>query len=322
DPHRATVEMLPASSCPLPPLHRDQVLRLLLPPPPGHHTLNQPAMHGSLTPTAALTVVKFWSKQFQWGRESIEDDPHTGFSTEMCMKVEDLIWLDRRLKVSRIADEMGISAGTVWEIIHEKLGMSMVSARWAPRMLMPCLKATRLQCCQENLQMFCLDQVNCFHRLVTGDETWVYHRDPESKMESMQWNKVMATVFWDIEGLLMTELQKKTPTLTEDQYLGLVNETLHWLERPEVREDPVLQALAIRSAIQICGPDLAHSDFFLFLVFKKSLCGQRVSSDEDVKASMTSWFEGQTEDYFSKRLRSLQEKWMKCTELSVDYIEK
>ena len=35
--------------------------------------------------------VKLWSKQFKWGRESIEDDPHTGrpvevTSEEMCQK--------------------------------------------------------------------------------------------------------------------------------------------------------------------------------------------------------------------------------------------
>ena len=44
--------------------------------------------------------VKFWSKQLKWGRESIEDDPHTGrpveaTSEEMCQKLESLILADR-----------------------------------------------------------------------------------------------------------------------------------------------------------------------------------------------------------------------------------
>ena len=48
---------------------------------------------------------KFWSKQFKWGRESIEDGPHTGLpveatSEEMCQKLESLILADRRMKVS------------------------------------------------------------------------------------------------------------------------------------------------------------------------------------------------------------------------------
>ena len=76
--------------------------------------------------------VKFWSKQFKWGRESIEDDslsrlPVEASSKEMCQKVEDMILQDRRVKVSVIAQELGISAGTVSSIIHSVLMMSKVS---------------------------------------------------------------------------------------------------------------------------------------------------------------------------------------------------
>ena len=73
--------------------------------------------------------VKFWSKQFKWERESIKNDPHTGrpvevTSEEISQKLESLILADRRMKVSRLAEETGISAGAVWTIIHEKLDMS------------------------------------------------------------------------------------------------------------------------------------------------------------------------------------------------------
>ena len=54
--------------------------------------------------------VKFWSKQFKWGRESIEDNSrwgHLGEASlkEMCQKVEDMILQDHRIKVSAIAHE-------------------------------------------------------------------------------------------------------------------------------------------------------------------------------------------------------------------------
>jgi hypothetical protein len=48
-------------------------------------------------------------------------------------------------------------------------------------MLSPFQKDTRRQCCQENLELLTEDPEHIFQRLVTGDETWVYHRDPESK---------------------------------------------------------------------------------------------------------------------------------------------
>jgi len=107
-------------------------------------------------------------------------------SEEMCQKLEGMILADRRMKVSRLVEETGISAGAVWTIIHEKLYMSKISARWVPRMLSPFQKDTGCQCCQENLKLLTVDPEHFFQCLVTGDKTWVYHRDPESKMESIQ----------------------------------------------------------------------------------------------------------------------------------------
>jgi hypothetical protein len=44
-------------------------------------------------------------------------------------------------------------------------------------------------------QTICQEHLNCHaregdafrHRIVTGDESWVYHYEPESKRRSMQW---------------------------------------------------------------------------------------------------------------------------------------
>jgi hypothetical protein len=79
------------------------------------------AVYGESAPS--YYKVKFWSKQFKWGRESIEYDPHTGrpveaTSEEKCQKLESLILVDRRMKVSKLAEETDISAGAVWTIIH------------------------------------------------------------------------------------------------------------------------------------------------------------------------------------------------------------
>jgi histone-lysine N-methyltransferase SETMAR len=87
-----------------------------------------------------------------------------------------------------------------------------------------------------------------------------------------------------------------------------------------------------QAAIRQCGfqqlnhppysPDVAPSGYFLFRVMKKFLRCKRFSSDEKVKEAVTTWFEEQSKDFFSRGIKSLQQKWAKCIDLLGDYIEK
>jgi hypothetical protein len=46
------------------------------------------------------------------------------------------------------------------------------------------------------------------------------------------------------------------------------------------------------------------------------------SRDEEVKEAVTTWFQEQSKYFFSRGIKSLQQKWAKCIELLGDYIEK
>ena len=98
-----------------------------------HERMN--ALYGDVS--SSCHKIKFWSKQFKCGRESIEDDsssirPVEASSEEMCQKLEDIILQDPRVKASGIGHELGISAGTVYSIIHSVLMMSKVTFRCVP----------------------------------------------------------------------------------------------------------------------------------------------------------------------------------------------
>ena len=55
--------------------------------------------------------------------------------------------------------------------------------------------------------------------------------------------------------------------------------------------------------------------------YEKFLRGKRFSSDE-VKETATTWFEEQSKDFFfSRGIKSLQQKWAKCIELLGDYLK-
>ena len=57
------------------------------------------------------------------------------------------------------------------------LDMKKVSTRWIPKLLTPIQRDNRVDCCQELLQENEVSPDNYFHRIVTGDETWIYYYD-------------------------------------------------------------------------------------------------------------------------------------------------
>ena len=75
-------------------------------------------------------------------------------------------------------------------------------------------------------------------RLVTVDEIWVHYFEPRNKAQSRQSvgprskkfkmqpsaGKVMATVFWDAQGVIMLDFQAKKSTITGAYYANLLNQ--------------------------------------------------------------------------------------------------
>ena len=189
-------------------------------------------------------TVKRWTRLFQQGRESLEDEEHPGPSCtvvtdENIKKVEQLILQDRRIRIRQIAEELNISKDRVGEIIHNHLYMNKVSARWVPKMLTPLDHQRRVECCQEFLELCGDDLDGVCNRIVTCDETWIYQYDPESKQESMEWRKreekpprkfkvqrvatkLMATVFWDSSGILLIDYLPKGATMNGEYYAALI----------------------------------------------------------------------------------------------------
>ena len=84
--------------------------------------------------------VKFWEGEFKRDRTSLEDEAWSGRSLnatdeEMCKKVRDLVYSDRRIQVEEMAQTLGISHGSVSTILHDRLGRRKLTARWVPNSL-------------------------------------------------------------------------------------------------------------------------------------------------------------------------------------------
>ena len=95
-------------------------------------------VYGSSAPSYGQ--VKFWVGEFKSGRTSLEDEARSGHplhatDEEMCKKVRYLVYSDRQIQVEEIAQALGISHGNISTIIHDRLGMRKLTARWDPESL-------------------------------------------------------------------------------------------------------------------------------------------------------------------------------------------
>lgn len=310
-------------------------------------------------------TVFWWAAEFKRGRESIEDDAHTGRPVEVttpenCTAVERLVMTDRRLKVQEIAETLGISCGSVETILHEKLGMSKVCARWVPRMLTSVQRADRVAISKELLALYEMNPAEFCARIVIGDETWIHHWDPESKQESMLWKhgdspppkkfrtqssagKILATIFWDCMGVLLIDYMPHNTTINGQYYAALMNrlrESIKEKRRGKLAKcvlllhdnAPAHTSQVAQAAIRNCGfeqlnhppysPDLAPSDYYLFRHLKKQLRGKRFEDDKELKSATEHWLESVGENFYLKGIEELHVRWNKCIDVYGDYIEK
>ena len=70
---------------------------------------------------------------------------------------------------------------------RDNLNMRRISARFVPRQLSDDQKAFDVSVCREFKQQ-ARDDPNFISNIITGDETWVYVYDPETKQQSSKWN--------------------------------------------------------------------------------------------------------------------------------------
>jgi len=87
---------------------------------------------------------------------------------------------DRRITVPELADEVGVSIGSVHTILTADLCLRRVSAKFVLKLLTMEQKQLRLETAQDMLDCVESDS-NFLNTVITGDESWVYGYDPEKR---------------------------------------------------------------------------------------------------------------------------------------------
>jgi len=93
---------------------------------------------------------------------------------------------DHRVTVGEVAEEVGISTGLVHSILTDDLAMRRVSAKFMLKLLMMEQKQLCLEVSQDMLDYTNSDP-KFLNIVTTGDESWVYGYNPDTKAQSSQW---------------------------------------------------------------------------------------------------------------------------------------
>jgi len=170
-------------------------------------------------------------------------------------------------------------------------------------------KSQRFQSSEQLLEFFRCDANDFLSRQVTMDETWLYHYDPETKQLSVEWRhrgsprpkkfrvqksagKVLASIFWDQDGILLIDYLPKGQTINAEYYSSLLVQLKDILKRKRrgnvtkgvlfLHDNaPAHRKLATQKKLAYLGfqclehppysQDLAPSDYHLFPGLKKTI---------------------------------------------------
>jgi len=140
----------------------------------------------------SYATVKTLVAQFKRGDFSIcvaprPGRPKTVTIQEIIDQIQELNFEDRRISAKSTAEKLGISRERIGSIIHEDLDMRKLSAKWVPKCPNADQKRQRCQSSGQYLEFFLRHPNDFQSRLATMDETWLYHYDPETKQQSVEW---------------------------------------------------------------------------------------------------------------------------------------
>ncbi|XP_015794241.1 histone-lysine N-methyltransferase SETMAR-like [Tetranychus urticae] len=318
--------------------------------------------HGNNCPS--ISTIQRWFREFKWGHQSIADKPRSGRPKEVrtdetIRNVQKFVKDNGRISTREISARFELSHETARTILRNDLDLQKMNARWVPKTLSLTEKRRRVAIARSTLAEFGDEWENFLSRIVTGDETWVSYETPESRLDCAEWlprgskppeipkirnerRKIMATIFWDCEGILLIKVMPKGTTINSDSYCQILDELRENIKekrRGKLRSKVILlhdnarphTSQATRTKISELGfqpldhppysPDLAPSDYFLFKNLKYSLKGKRFDSETEVTNALNAFFRSKSPEWYRSGISSLKSRLERCIKARGAYFD-
>ncbi len=206
-----------------------------------------------------------WCHRFKSGDSSTSHKPkpgcpHTETTPENIATVSNLLQENGKLSLHDIVNRTGLKMGVVMRIVKKELNLSCKVAKLIPTELTAAQKDTRCNISQSNLDLLQNeeehDPEDFVRSIITGDETWIYTKEPKSRFESTVWlapksphpkkaqtipgnKKSMLTLFCDAQGVILVDFLEPKDKIDSTRYcqtLSKLKEALH-KKRPHLWTD-------------------------------------------------------------------------------------
>ena len=160
----------------------------------------------------------------------------------------------------------------------------------------------------------------------------------QSDQTSTSAGKVLASTFWDAQGILFIDYLEKGRTINSKYYIPLLfhlKEEIakNWSQMKKkvfFHQDNASCHKSIMAKLHelhfklllhpLCSPDLAPSDYWLLADLKRILQGKRFDSNEQVILETEVYFEAEDKSFYKKGAKLLEKHWNLCITLG-DYVD-
>ena len=149
--------------------------------------------------------------------------------------VKTLIEEDARYTMQEIEELSGIHSSSVLKILCERLRLSKICACWVPHLLTDGPKQSRVRLASRGIEKYDKCDPCRLEEIVRGDETWIYHFQPDSKAKNKVWvssegnrpviacrcktsKHMLYAIFFDSKGSVLQILVPKGSSVTGKFY--------------------------------------------------------------------------------------------------------
>ena len=271
-----------------------------------------------------------------------------------------LIEEDARYTMQEIEELSGIHSLSVLKILCERLGLHKICAHWVPHLLTDEPKQSRARLASQVIEKYDKCDLRRLEEIVTGDETWIHHFQPDSKAKNKVWvspegdrpviarccktsNRILCAIFFDLKGPFLQIPVPKVSSITGKFYReSVLTQLVDFYQKHRLRTGvcgikllhdnaPAHECASVQEYLKDFkldvldhppySPDLSPCDFWLFPRLKEMLAGHRFESSCGIGSAVFQCLQQITKVDYQAAFRKWVNRCKMCVEADGAYFE-